>query len=100
MCFNQFVLKHDIFRDLREIDYCLGTLNPHCDQGVKLVQEMLRQVMELHPKSTRLHIGADEVQSNSVLKKNQSIKDFFINSYHYTFDPEVSSVQFSSCNDV
>lgn len=78
MCFNQFVLKHEIFRELREIDYCLGTLNPHCDQGVKLVQEMLRQVMELHPKSTRLHIGADEVQSNSVLKKINRSKAFLL----------------------
>lgn len=57
----EFVLKHEIFRELREVDYCLGTLNPHHDQGVKLVQEMLRQVMELHPKSSCLHIGADEV---------------------------------------
>ncbi|XP_051968476.1 hexosaminidase D-like [Xyrauchen texanus] len=57
----EFVLKHEIFRKLREVDYCLGTLNPHCNRGVRLVQEMLRQVMQLHPKSTSLHIGADEV---------------------------------------
>ncbi|KAL1264447.1 hypothetical protein QQF64_004802 [Cirrhinus molitorella] len=57
----EFVLKHEVFRDLREVDYCLGTLNPHRDGGVRLVQEMLQQVMKLHPKSTSLHIGADEV---------------------------------------
>ncbi|XP_043109083.1 hexosaminidase D [Puntigrus tetrazona] len=57
----EFVLKHEVFRDLREVDYCLGTLNPHRDAGVRLVQEMLQQVMKLHPKSTTLHIGADEV---------------------------------------
>ncbi|KAG1954747.1 hexosaminidase D [Pimephales promelas] len=57
----EFVLKHKVFRDLREVDYCLGTLNPHHDRGVKLVLEMLKQVMKLHPKSTNLHIGADEV---------------------------------------
>lgn len=57
----EFVLKHEVFRDLREVDYCLGTLNPHHDAGVRLVQEMLQQVMKLHPKSTSLHIGADEV---------------------------------------
>ncbi|XP_016317201.1 hexosaminidase D-like isoform X1 [Sinocyclocheilus anshuiensis] len=57
----EFVLKHEVFRDLREVDYCLGTLNPHRDAGVRLVQEMLQQVMKLHPKSTSLHIGADEV---------------------------------------
>lgn len=79
---SQFVLKHEIFRELRELDYCLGTLNPHRDQGVKLVQEMLRQVMELHPKSSCLHIGADEVQFKSELKKSsirQSLtKDVFV----------------------
>ncbi|XP_051958963.1 hexosaminidase D [Xyrauchen texanus] len=57
----EFVLKHKTFRELREVDYCLGTLNPHRKRGVWLVQEMLRQVMELHPKSTSLHIGGDEV---------------------------------------
>ncbi|KAF4106534.1 hexosaminidase D [Onychostoma macrolepis] len=57
----EFVLKHKVFRELREVDYCLGTLNPHRDAGLRLVQEMLQQVMKLHPKSTSLHIGADEV---------------------------------------
>ncbi|KAI4889993.1 hypothetical protein NFI96_013256, partial [Prochilodus magdalenae] len=57
----EFVLKHSTFRKLREVSNCLGTLNPHSKQGVDLVLEMLHQVMELHPKSTALHIGADEV---------------------------------------
>uniref|UniRef100_A0A671MTD4 beta-N-acetylhexosaminidase n=1 Tax=Sinocyclocheilus anshuiensis TaxID=1608454 RepID=A0A671MTD4_9TELE len=57
----EFVLKHEVFRDLREVDYCLGTLNPHRDGGDRLVQDMLQQIMKLHPKSTSLHIGADEV---------------------------------------
>ncbi|KAI7796568.1 hexosaminidase D [Triplophysa rosa] len=83
----EFVLKHEIFRELREVDYCLGTLNPHRDQGVKLVQEMLRQVMELHPKSSRLHIGADEVymlglgdESNQWLSiPGHSVHQLFLN---------------------
>uniref|UniRef100_A0AAR2J8A9 beta-N-acetylhexosaminidase n=1 Tax=Pygocentrus nattereri TaxID=42514 RepID=A0AAR2J8A9_PYGNA len=57
----EFVLKHSTFRKLREVNHCLGTLNPHSKQGVALVLKMLHQVMELHPKSTTLHIGADEV---------------------------------------
>ncbi|TRZ00228.1 hypothetical protein DNTS_014327 [Danionella cerebrum] len=57
----EFVLKHEVFRDLREVEYCLGTLNPHKDRGVSLVQEMMQQVMKLHPESSFLHIGADEV---------------------------------------
>ncbi|XP_028844726.1 hexosaminidase D isoform X2 [Denticeps clupeoides] len=57
----EFVLKHAAFRRLREVDHCLGTLNPHSEQAVQLVLEMLRQVAELHPGSGRLHLGADEV---------------------------------------
>ncbi|XP_072523210.1 hexosaminidase D [Salminus brasiliensis] len=57
----EFVLKHSTFGNLREVHNCLGTLNPHSKKGVALVLEMLHQVMEVHPKSTALHIGADEV---------------------------------------
>uniref|UniRef100_A0A674ER53 beta-N-acetylhexosaminidase n=1 Tax=Salmo trutta TaxID=8032 RepID=A0A674ER53_SALTR len=57
----EFVLKHKSLWELREVGHCLGTLNPHREEGVRLVKEMLRQVVELHPGSTSLHIGADEV---------------------------------------
>ncbi|XP_060796029.1 hexosaminidase D isoform X1 [Neoarius graeffei] len=57
----EFVLKHSTFSKLREVSYCLGTLNPHSQQGLTLILEMLHQVMRLHPRSTVLHIGADEV---------------------------------------
>lgn len=57
----EFVLKHRPMWDLREVAHCVGTLNPHKEDGVKLVMEMLRQVVELHPGLNTLHIGADEV---------------------------------------
>lgn len=57
----EFVLKHRPMWSLREVPYCVGTLNPHKDEGVKLVMEMLRQVVKLHPGLNTLHIGADEV---------------------------------------
>ncbi|KAM6897427.1 hexosaminidase D [Xenentodon cancila] len=57
----EFVLKHRSLWDLREAPHCLGTLNPHKEEGVKLVIEMLKQVVELHPGLSTLHIGADEV---------------------------------------
>lgn len=41
----------------------MGTLNPHKEEGVKMVMEMLRQVVELHPGLSTLHIGADEVRA-------------------------------------
>lgn len=57
----EFVLKHRTLWGLREVPYCVGTLNPHKQEGVQLVMEMLRQVVELHPGLKTLHIGADEV---------------------------------------
>lgn len=57
----EFVLKHRPMWSLREVSHCVGTLNPHKEEGVRLVMEMLRQVVELHPGLNTLHIGADEV---------------------------------------
>ncbi|XP_051926697.1 hexosaminidase D [Hippocampus zosterae] len=57
----EFVLKHRPMWSLREVSNCVGTLNPHKEEGCKLVMEMLRQVVELHPDLNTLHIGADEV---------------------------------------
>ncbi|XP_039990452.1 hexosaminidase D isoform X1 [Xiphias gladius] len=57
----EFVLKHRPMWGLREVAHCVGTLNPHKEEGVRLVMEMLRQVVEQHPGLNTLHIGADEV---------------------------------------
>nr|XP_019938742.1 PREDICTED: hexosaminidase D [Paralichthys olivaceus]XP_019938743.1 PREDICTED: hexosaminidase D [Paralichthys olivaceus] len=57
----EFVLKHRSMWGLREVPHCVGTLNPHAEDGVRIVMEMLRQVVELHPGLNTLHIGADEV---------------------------------------
>uniref|UniRef100_A0A3P8UIM8 beta-N-acetylhexosaminidase n=1 Tax=Cynoglossus semilaevis TaxID=244447 RepID=A0A3P8UIM8_CYNSE len=57
----EFVLKHRPLWGLRELPHCVGTLNPHTEDGYRLVMEMLRQVVELHPGVNTLHIGADEV---------------------------------------
>ncbi|XP_034717242.1 hexosaminidase D [Etheostoma cragini] len=57
----EFVLKHRPLWSLREMGHCVSTLNPHKEEGFRLVMEMLRQVVELHPGLNTLHIGADEV---------------------------------------
>ncbi|XP_076855643.1 hexosaminidase D isoform X2 [Brachyhypopomus gauderio] len=75
----EFVLKHSTFEKLREVSHCLGTLNPHTNQGVTLVMEMLHQVMELHPKSSALHIGADEVY---MLGEGKQSKEWLNNPGH------------------
>lgn len=55
------MLKHRPLWHLREVPHCVGTLNPHKEEGVELVMEMLRQVVALHPDLSTVHIGADEV---------------------------------------
>ncbi|KAK5850432.1 hypothetical protein PBY51_001313 [Eleginops maclovinus] len=57
----EFVLKHGPLSSLRETAPCIGTLNPHREEGLQLLMEMLKQVVELHPGVKTLHIGADEV---------------------------------------
>ncbi|XP_013888126.1 hexosaminidase D, partial [Austrofundulus limnaeus] len=57
----EFVLKHRSMWHLREVPHCVGTLNPHKQEGVELVLEMLRQVVALHPGLRTIHMGADEV---------------------------------------
>lgn len=57
----EFLLKHQPLWSLREVPHCVGTLNPHKEEGVRLVMEMLRQVVALHPGLNTIHIGADEV---------------------------------------
>ncbi|KAK7918922.1 hypothetical protein WMY93_010206 [Mugilogobius chulae] len=57
----EFVLKHESFRDMREVQHCLGTLSPHGDRPLQLLMLMLQQVIHKHPGLTTLHIGADEV---------------------------------------
>ncbi|XP_078096367.1 hexosaminidase D-like isoform X2 [Mustelus asterias] len=57
----EFVLKHDKLQNLREVERFPNSLNPHLPGSLKLVKEMLSQVLDKHSKSGWIHIGADEV---------------------------------------
>jgi len=62
----EFVLKHEQFRHLREIEMFPNSMMPVCvdsdERGVKvLVTDMLRQMLAVHTNITTLHIGCDEV---------------------------------------
>jgi len=62
----EFVLKHEQFRHLREIEMFPNSMMPVCvdseDRGVRvLVTDMLRQMLAVHTNITTLHIGCDEV---------------------------------------
>lgn len=61
----EFALKHARRAALREDPHDFGTLCPASTTAAALVESLLTQVLALHPKSTRVHIGCDEPQLGS-----------------------------------
>ncbi|XP_068919156.1 hexosaminidase D-like isoform X1 [Petaurus breviceps papuanus] len=57
----EFVLKHEKFWPLREVDRYPSTLNPHAAGTMPLLRALLGQVLDQHPHTRWLHVGADEV---------------------------------------
>ncbi|XP_074121113.1 hexosaminidase D isoform X2 [Sminthopsis crassicaudata] len=57
----EFVLKHEQFSHLREVELFPNALNPHKEESLALVGTMIKQVMELHRGIRWFHIGCDEV---------------------------------------
>uniref|UniRef100_A0A8D0L7Q5 beta-N-acetylhexosaminidase n=1 Tax=Sphenodon punctatus TaxID=8508 RepID=A0A8D0L7Q5_SPHPU len=57
----EFILKHEKYRPLREVEHFPNSLNPHIPDTLSLLQAVLTQVMDLHRRASWLHIGADEV---------------------------------------
>uniref|UniRef100_A0A673MZ01 beta-N-acetylhexosaminidase n=1 Tax=Sinocyclocheilus rhinocerous TaxID=307959 RepID=A0A673MZ01_9TELE len=58
----EFVLKHEKYFKLREVQTFPNSLNPQAQGSMDLVQDMLTQVMKKHPEAKWFHIGADEVR--------------------------------------
>ncbi|NWW87862.1 HEXDC Hexosaminidase, partial [Rhynochetos jubatus] len=57
----EFVLKHEKYQHLREVERFPNSFNPHVPDTLALLQSILSQVIEKHRRSTWIHIGADEV---------------------------------------
>uniref|UniRef100_A0A3B1K4V7 beta-N-acetylhexosaminidase n=1 Tax=Astyanax mexicanus TaxID=7994 RepID=A0A3B1K4V7_ASTMX len=57
----EFVLKHEKYDHLREVDTFPTSLNPVAPGALELIKSMLMQVLKKHPKARWFHIGADEV---------------------------------------
>ncbi|KAM4632283.1 hexosaminidase D-like [Discoglossus pictus] len=57
----EFVLKHDKYRAMREVERYPSSLNPHSADTLPLLKKILSQVLDSHPASNWVHIGADEV---------------------------------------
>jgi len=88
----EFVLKHDLFRHLREVDSYPNSICPSNENSFKLITDMINQMVSLHQMFTKLdaiHIGCDEVwhlaccqnckqlsQNNQWTHKSQLFLDF------------------------
>ncbi|XP_053131660.1 hexosaminidase D-like isoform X2 [Hemicordylus capensis] len=57
----EFILKHDKYRHLREVERFPNSFNPHVPETLALVKAVLTQVLNKHRRSSWVHIGADEV---------------------------------------
>ncbi|XP_026729051.1 hexosaminidase D-like [Trichoplusia ni] len=62
----EFVLKHPVYRGLREIDRSPAVMCPSKPQSQVLVRDMIMQALEVQPDATYFHIGADEVWHTAV----------------------------------
>ncbi|NXK44581.1 HEXDC Hexosaminidase, partial [Chauna torquata] len=57
----EFILKHEKYQHLREVQRFPNSFNPHVPDTLALLKSILSQVMEKHRRSSWIHIGADEV---------------------------------------
>ncbi|KAM9016118.1 hexosaminidase D-like isoform 1-T2 [Ara ararauna] len=57
----EFILKHEKYQRLREVERFPNSFNPHIPDTLALIKSILSQVIEKHKRSTWIHIGADEV---------------------------------------
>ncbi|XP_067005152.1 hexosaminidase D [Anabrus simplex] len=57
----EFVLKHDEWRVLREVEAYPSSMCPSHPGAVPLVTSLIKQFVEFHPDIQYFHIGADEV---------------------------------------
>lgn len=57
----EYVLKHNRFRHLREMEHVPNSICPSQEQSKWVVCEMISQMLKAHPEIKWIHIGADEV---------------------------------------
>ncbi|KRT78900.1 glycoside hydrolase [Oryctes borbonicus] len=57
----EFVLKHEQWRSLREIEAYPSSMCPSNSGTMPLIRNLVKQILGFHPDIQYLHIGADEV---------------------------------------
>lgn len=58
----EFVLKHDQWRGLREVDSYPSSMCPSNSETMILVRSMVKQIIAFHINIQYFHIGGDEVR--------------------------------------
>lgn len=57
----EYVLKHDQWKGLREVESFPSSICPSNSETMPLIRSMIKQIVAFHPNIQYLHIGADEV---------------------------------------
>ena len=57
----ELLLKHSEFSHLRDVAEMPESICPCHEETPRIVYELVRQVMAMHPTANYLHIGCDEV---------------------------------------
>jgi hexosaminidase len=57
----EYVLKHEQWRNLREVEAYPSSMCPSNSETMALVRSLLKQIISFHPSIQYLHIGADEI---------------------------------------
>ncbi|KAJ8927280.1 hypothetical protein NQ314_020283 [Rhamnusium bicolor] len=57
----EFVLKHEQWRGLREVEAYPSSMCPSNSETMPLVRSLVKQIVAFHPNIQYLHIGGDEI---------------------------------------
>jgi hypothetical protein len=56
----EFLLKYDAYADMREVKEIPQQLCPSSSKALRLLDKMVKEIIQAHPKSPAIHIGGDE----------------------------------------
>jgi hexosaminidase len=88
----EFLLKLEEFKHLREVQEYPQVICPTHEKTMDLLMEMIDQVVELHPQSKTLHIGADEVYYLGFCDRCANIMNTFNLSKNMLFLEHINAV--------
>lgn len=57
----EYVLKHEQWRGLREVEAYPSSMCPSNSETMSLVRSMVKQIIAFHSNLEYIHIGSDEV---------------------------------------